>query len=169
MAAAYKSSKVGAVLRTLQKQGVLQPSEARKGEDVILAYDLDALEAGFRSLTEAFPAHFLHCYAMKAAPMGFIVEKAIQAGLGIEAASILEVENALLHGCQPANIVFDSPAKTFRELDYALSLGIHINANTFEEIDRIASILSEPTPSHAPPRYPPSVGLRINPLVGRGL
>ncbi|EKU21495.1 lysine ornithine decarboxylase, partial [Nannochloropsis gaditana CCMP526] len=97
MAAAYKSSKVGAVLRTLQKQGVLQPSEARKGEDVILAYDLDALEAGFRSLTEAFPAHFLHCYAMKAAPMGFIVEKAIQAGLGIEAASILEVENALLH------------------------------------------------------------------------
>jgi len=164
--AAYDSSQVPTVLQALRAQGILQPSEARAGEDVVIAYDLDALHTGFDSLVQAFPPHFLHCYAIKAAPMGFILQAAIQAGLGLEAASILEVENALLHGCPPGKIVFDSPAKTYRELDFALSKGIHINANTLEELDRIAFILSSSSsPSSFPP---PSIGLRINPLVGAG-
>ncbi len=163
--AAYDSSQVPTVLQALRAQGILQPSKARAGEDVVIAYDLDALHTGFDSLVQAFPLHFLHCYAIKAAPMGFILQAAIQAGLGLEAASILEVGNALLHGCPPEKIVFDSPAKTYKELDFALSKGIHINANTLEELDRIASILSATSSSTFPP---PSIGLRINPLVGAG-
>jgi len=165
--AAYNSSQVPSVLKALRAQGILQPSEARAGEDVVIAYDLDALHTGFDRLVQAFPPHFLHCYAIKAAPMGFILQAAIHAGLGLEAASILEVENALLHGCPPEKIVFDSPAKTYKELDFALSKGIHINANTLEELDRIASILSSSSSSSSS-FPPPSVGLRINPLVGAG-
>ncbi|GAB5036217.1 diaminopimelate decarboxylase [Nannochloropsis oceanica] len=163
--AAYDSRQVQIVLQSLRAQGILQPSKARAGEDVVIAYDLDALHTGFDSLVKAFPLHFLHCYAIKAAPMGFILQAAIRAGLGLEAASILEVESALFHGCPPEKIVFDSPAKTYKELDFALSKGIHINANTLEELDRIASILSATSSSTFPP---PSIGLRINPLVGAG-
>ncbi len=163
--AAYTSAQVPAVLAALQAEGVLQPSEARAGEDMLIAYDLDALRASFQGLVQAFPPHFLHCYAVKAAPMGFVIEEAVRQGMGIEAASLLEVENALAHGCPPERIVFDSPAKTYRELDFALAHGIHINANTLEELDRIASILSTGSSSS---EKPPSVGLRINPLVGAG-
>lgn len=108
--------------------------------------------------------------------MGFIIEEAVKAGLGVEAASLHEVENALAHGCPPEKIVFDSPAKTYKELDCALAHGIHINANSLEEIERIAAILAEHTHTHTPatddaaaaPPRPPSVGLRINSLVGSG-
>jgi diaminopimelate decarboxylase len=47
---------------------------------VLFVYDEDALEGGIRSLVDAFPPHFVHCYAIKAAPMQFIVEAAVRAG-----------------------------------------------------------------------------------------
>lgn len=40
-----------------------------------------------------------------------------------------------------------------------------MNANTLEELDRVAAILSS---GNKPPTRTPSVGLRINPLVGAG-
>lgn len=72
-----------------------------RGEgDSLYLFDLDALEGQMASLVAAFPEpHFRHCYAVKAAPMHFVVKAAIDAGLGIEAASLLELENGLRAGC----------------------------------------------------------------------
>lgn len=117
------------------QQRLLQPSEAQAGHDALFAYDLDALRSGFQSLVHAFPSHFLHCYAgklkesidrlirlrtppsdqhntthtpiaVKAAPMAFVVREAVAAGLGVEAASLLEVQGALAAGCRGGKISF---------------------------------------------------------------
>jgi diaminopimelate decarboxylase len=56
------------------------PSEEGAGGDALFVFDLDALENGMRSLVDAFPAHFMHCYAVKAAPMHFIVQTAARLG-----------------------------------------------------------------------------------------
>lgn len=45
------------------RQRLLQPSEAQSPHDALFVYDMDALRGGFRSLVDAFPCHFLHCYA----------------------------------------------------------------------------------------------------------
>lgn len=42
-----------------------------------------------------------------------------------------------------------------------------MNANTLEELDRVAALLAS-RPSGTTPHKPPSVGLRVNPLVGAG-
>lgn len=48
---------------------------------------------------------------------------AVHHGLGLEAASLAELEMCVRSGCAKDKIVFDSPAKTLDELSYALKLG----------------------------------------------
>ncbi|MFJ5897491.1 hypothetical protein ACIQFZ_18840 [Streptomyces sp. NPDC093064] len=45
-------------------------------------------------------------------------------------------------GFEPAHIVFDSPAKTRAELVRALSLGVAVNADNFQELSRLDEILA---------------------------
>ena len=65
-------------------------------------------------------------------------------------------------GCPPDRIVFDSPVKTSDELRAALSLGVMINVDNFDELDRLASILGDRSDVAS------SIGLRVNPQVGVG-
>ena len=163
--------------------------------------------------------------------MAFVVREAVAAGLGVEAASLLEVKGALAAGCRGGKKNFIAPPINASGIpidhrhthhsthvdDLAQSIklqtassstrpprrtaswsllsvrsfgviythkyiyiniyiplpqiythtahGIHVNANTLEELDRVASILARLQPSHGPV---PSIGLRINPLVGAG-
>ena len=57
--------------------------------------------------------------------------------------------------------MFDSPAKTIGEIEFCLGKGIHLNANGFEELDRIAGLID--SGSHRS-----NVGLRINPEISSG-
>lgn len=84
-------------------------------------------------------------------------------GLGLEAASLAELEMCVLSGCEMGKIVFDSPAKTKEELIYALDLGVRINADNEDEVRRIGALIAErPHPTAS------LVGLRVNPLIGSG-
>ena len=69
-------------------------------------------------------------------------------------------------GCPPEKIVFDSPCKTVAEIQFAITHGIHINANSISEFYKIRDVLS--SVSIETGGRPASIGLRINPLVGEG-
>jgi len=130
-------------------------------DTAILFYDLSFLEQRVRDLQSLFPPNTLHAIAIKANPLAKVLERVCQWGAGAEAASLPEIHLALNAGFPPKKIVFDSPVKTRAEIEFALNLGIHINADSLEELDRIAAALNGAKPKG-------TVGVRINPQVGTG-
>jgi len=134
---------------------------ALAGEDAVVIIDLDMLSRNVGRLRNSFPENALHAVAVKANPLMAVLKFLRQLGLGAEVASLSELHLALAAGYEPQRIVFDSPAKTVAEIEFALRTGVHINADNFAELARIADILArEPSSS--------TIGLRLNPQVGRG-
>ncbi|CAN0544934.1 unnamed protein product [Ectocarpus sp. 12 AP-2014] len=150
----------GDVNGTLSK-GV--PSLPREPDNSAVVFDVDALRAAFAAAKQAFPPHWNHCVAVKSCPLSVVVQEAVRAGLGIEAASFVELYMGLALGCPADLAAFDSPAKTDGELEMALARGVLINANSLVELDRIDAIIKrQGCPTSA------RVGIRLNPLVGAG-
>ena len=48
-----------------------------------------------------------------------------------------EVMLALAAGCPAERIIYDSPAKSTTDIREALDLGVHINADSLDELHRI--------------------------------
>ena len=139
--------------------------------DCFALYDMEAVVGTAKSLQFAFqsqlvdsPTQFIHCFAMKSCPLYYICKLYVDLGLGMECASIAEVQQAIRVGCAPNRIVFDSPCKTEAELLFSLQNRVHINANSFRELDVIASIIEQ----HKISFNDLSIGVRVNPLVGEG-
>lgn len=130
-------------------------------DTAIIFQDLSLLEERIAELTRLFPATTLHAIAIKANPLLKILRKINELGVGLEAATLPELHLAARAGFSPAKIVFDSPAKTTQELAFALDMGVHINADSLSDLDRIGKILKD-----APPKG--TIGVRINPQVGTG-
>lgn len=82
-------------------------------------------------------------------------------GMGCEVASLPE----LLHAVKifgPSKIVFDSPAKTRKDIEIAIEKGVILNADNLQEIEVIAKVLQGKSSQNV------QVGLRINPQTGAG-
>lgn len=125
----------------------------------VVVHDLDLLECRFAELVATMPANALHAVAIKANPMIEVLRVLVDAGAGLEAASIEEVHVALATGCRPDRIVFDSPAKTVDELAETMRLGLTINVDNVDELRRALQL----------PRHPDTrLGVRIIPDVGAG-
>jgi len=142
--------------RALKHTDLIQPDDT-----AILFYDQSFIEARIKNLQAVFPANTLHAIAVKANPLSANMVKLKALGTGVEVASLPELYMAEKAGFLPENIVFDSPCKTNAEIEYALKLGVYINADSFAELDRIAERLKS-IPSQS------KIGLRINPQVGSG-
>jgi diaminopimelate decarboxylase len=134
--------------------------------DSVLAA-VDALHMAFR---DAFPdslpgpAPVQHTFAAKACGLVPVLRLLAEAGMGCEVASPGELEQALAAGFTPDRLVFDSPAKTVAELEFALRHGVAINLDNFQELDRVDRLLAGS--GRAEPAGP--VGIRVNPQVGSG-
>lgn len=124
-------------------------------------YDLDFLEERVQDLIHLFPKNSLHAIAVKANPLLRILEKLTTLRLGSEAASLPELHLSLEAGFSPDTIVFDSPCKTEEELRFAMGKGVHINADSLDELERIDKLLKEI-------KSKSTFGIRINPQVGTG-
>ena len=144
---------------------------------VLILYDLDCLTAAFESVISSFghghtSQSFLHCYAIKSCPLSYVLHMAVQSGLGLEAASYVEMVQALRCGCPANKVVFDSPCKTREEIDFAIRQGITVNANSFGEVEKIKKVYASIEADQASISFSSSrlgsVGIRINPLVGEG-
>lgn len=142
--------------RALQQDGLIDEDDT-----AIIFYDLSFLEKRINDLIGLFPESTLHAIAVKANPLAKILKKIKKLGVGLESATLPELYLAERAGFSHDKIVFDSPVKTTRELEHALKLGVHINADSLLELERIERILKkQPTRS--------SIGVRINPQVGTG-
>ncbi|MFF3446889.1 diaminopimelate decarboxylase [Streptomyces sp. NPDC002667] len=147
------------ILRAAVQEKLLEP------ETALLAgfIDLDGVDETVTSLHRAFPdsLRVLHAFAAKANCLVPVLEELRRNGMGCEVASAGELAQALEAGFEPEHIVFDSPAKTRAELERALSLGIAVNADSFQELSRLDEIL-------ATRRSRSRIGVRINPQIGAG-
>ncbi|MFD0359313.1 diaminopimelate decarboxylase, partial [Streptomyces sp. NPDC127110] len=148
-------------VRAAVEQGLLDR------EPVVCLLDVAGIRASAATLTEAFAAAVapgtpvLHTFAVKAAPLVPVLRLLDACGLGCEAASPGELALARAAGIPAERTVLDSPAKTAAELRGALALGIAVNADNRQELERLDALVAA-----APTRSP--VGLRINPQTGAG-
>ncbi|MET9609084.1 diaminopimelate decarboxylase [Streptomyces sp. NPDC006512] len=136
-------------------------------EPLVCLLDVAGIRASAAALTGAFAAAVapgtpvLHAFAVKAAPLVPVLRLLRDAGIGCEVASPGELALARAAGVRPADTVLDSPAKTEAELREALALGIAVNADNRQELERLDALAA--TAGALPP-----VGLRINPQTGAG-
>lgn len=147
------------ILRAAIDDGLLHPEHAPLAAFV----DWGRLNLNVQHLMHAFPAHIstLHAFAVKANSLVPVLTKLREFGMGAEVASNGELAAALEAGFAPERIVFDSPAKSWQELRRALALGVSLNIDNFQELERVQQILSE-APSTS------EIGIRLNPQVGAG-
>ncbi|WP_326582307.1 diaminopimelate decarboxylase [Streptomyces sp. NBC_00481] len=149
-------------VRAAVEQGLLGP-----GNPVVALLDVTGIRASAAALRRAFDAvtapgtPVLHAFAVKATPLVPVLRLLREAGIGAEVASAGELALARAAGVPPKRTVLDSPAKTPAELREALALGIAVNADNPQELDRIDALVRSATT-----RSP--LGIRVNPQVGGG-
>lgn len=140
----------------LKDETVIGPDDT-----AVLFYNLSSIEERINGIKKIFPQTALHAIAVKANPLTKNLSKINATGVGAEVASFPELHLAEMAGFTPETIVFDSPCKTKAEIEYALKTGVHLNADSFDELDRIAQILKTIQSKSI-------IGLRVNPQVGSG-
>ena len=144
-----------AIIQSAKTSGLL------RGASSAIFHHLGLMRDRIAELRASFPKNSLHTVAIKANPVVEILREIVKMDVGLEAASIEEVALAIVAGCPAERIVFDSPAKTVSEIRQALEWGVHLNANSFDELERVAAAQKLLKSSSC-------VGLRVNTAVGRG-
>ncbi|MZD55187.1 diaminopimelate decarboxylase [Streptomyces sp. SID5606] len=152
----------GAV-RAAVEQGLLGPDVPIVGLlDVAgIRESAAALRVAFEAVT-APGTPVLHAFAVKATPLVPVLRLLHEEGIGVEVASPGELALARAAGVPAERTVLDSPAKTPAELREALELGIAVNADNPQELERLDALVKA-LPDTASP-----LGIRVNPQVGGG-
>ncbi|OIK07342.1 diaminopimelate decarboxylase [Streptomyces monashensis] len=149
-------------VRAAVEQGLLGPDAA-----VVGLLDVTGIRRSAAALRAAFDTAVppgtpvLHAFAVKATPLVPVLRLLHEAGLGAEVASPGELALARAAGVPAGRTVLDAPAKTPAELREALALGIAVNADNPQELDRLDALVH--TGSTRSP-----LGLRVNPQLGGG-
>ncbi|MFC5805529.1 diaminopimelate decarboxylase [Streptomyces formicae] len=137
-----------------------------EAEPVTALLDIDGIRASAAALTAAFrevgDAPVLHAFAVKAAPLVPVLRLLDSEGIGAEVASPGELALARAAGVPPERTVLDSPAKTLAELREALALGIAVNADNPQELERIDALVKAGAAGGS------QLGLRVNAQIGAG-
>lgn len=153
------SARRARILRGALSEGLLHAENA----PLAAFLDWDRLELNVARLHKAFPSHLdtLHAFAVKANPLVPVLSRLAGFGMGAEVASEGELHAALSAGIDPSRLVFDSPAKSWAELRQALHLGVALNIDNFQELERVGKIIDESGSES-------EIGIRINPQIGAG-
>lgn len=159
---AARAARRDEAVRAAVEQGLLDPDHPVVGLLDVAGIRESAAElrAAFEGVT-APGTPVLHAFAVKAAPLVPVLRLLREAGLGAEVASPGELALAVAAGLPPERTVLDSPAKTPAELREALALGIAVNVDNAQELDRVDALMGS-----AASRSP--VGIRVNPQLGGG-
>ncbi|WP_410635596.1 diaminopimelate decarboxylase [Amycolatopsis sp. cmx-4-83] len=124
--------------------------------------DLAAIREAVEDLTKAFAplGRVQHTVAAKACGLAPLLRYLGDLGVDAEVASPGETAVAEAAGIRGSRLVLDSPAKTTAELAHALAEGTAVNADNFQELARLDTLVGTARRS--------VLGLRINPQVGAG-
>ena len=144
------------IMQAAVQQGLLNEKHLLSG-----FLDIEGITQTVASLKNAFGKNCLHTFAAKANCLQQVLSLLRVQGMGCEVASPGELHQALGAGFPPNMIVFDSPAKTQWEIDYALERGIALNIDNFQEFERVCQALAARSSTSL-------IGFRINPQVGVG-
>jgi len=126
---------------------------AREGTP-LFAYSLAAAETQYRSLREALPPRVRLAYAMKANPHPRLLRLFADLGASFDCASAGEL--ARVADLAPGRILYAGPGKRTAELDLALSLGVRVQAEGWEDLERLERLAPGPV----------AVNLRVHPGSG---
>lgn len=165
--AAHDTPRDAASRRDLAVRAAVEQGLVDEDSPLVCLLDVAGIRASAAALTSAFAAAVapgtpvLHAFAVKAAPLVPVLRLLADAGIGCEVASPGELALARAAGVAPERTVLDSPAKTTAELREALALGIAVNADNRQELERLDALVAS-----APTRSP--IGVRINPQTGAG-
>ncbi|MFE3633045.1 diaminopimelate decarboxylase [Streptomyces sp. NPDC059168] len=149
-------------VRGAVEQGLLGPDAA-----VVGLLDVTGIRESAAALRAAFDAvaapgtPVLHAFAVKACPLVPVLRLLHAEGIGAEVASPGELALARAAGLPHRDTVLDSPAKTPAELREALALGVAVNADNPQELERLDSLVGADAV-----RSP--LGIRVNPQIGGG-
>ena len=138
---------------------------AREHGTPLFVYDLLRIEEQARSLVDAFErvgAPFRLRLALKAQREPEVLAFVRSLGfIGLDVCSPREVDHALEHGWEPAEISFTGTNLSEHDLNAIVPTGVHVNLDLLSQLDRFGR------------RAPGSnVGIRVNPRTGassRGL
>ncbi|GAB2763136.1 diaminopimelate decarboxylase [Streptomyces bullii] len=159
---AERAARRDQAVRAAVEQGLLGPDTP-----IVGLLDVTGIRETAAELRAAFDAvtapgtPVLHAFAVKATPLVPVLRLLRAEGVGAEVASPGELALARAAGVPPAMTVLDSPAKTPAELREALALGIAVNADNPQELERIDGLMRSGV-SRSP------LGIRVNPQVGAG-
>jgi len=118
-------------------------------------YHLGLLNERLEDIRNYYPNDALHAVAIKTNNLPGVLENIVAKGCGLEAASFEEVLLAVKAQCPTDKIVFDSPVKTQKEIDYCDSKlhNLRINANSFHELKKLKKCNNL------------VIGIRVNPMI----
>ncbi|WP_086559343.1 diaminopimelate decarboxylase [Streptomyces africanus] len=160
--AAGRAARRDEAVRAAVEQGLLGP-----GSPIVGLLDVTGIRESAAELRAAFDAvvapgtPVLHAFAVKATPLVPVLRLLREEGVGAEVASPGELALARAAGLGPEMTVLDSPAKTPGELREALALGVAVNADNPQELERIDGLMRS-SRSRSP------LGIRVNPQIGGG-
>ncbi len=147
------------MISTTDISKVIAQSQGQVNEQdtsLIVAH-LPSLNRRLAFLSDSFSEETLHAIAIKTNPHPQMLKHIVDLGYCLEAASIEEINMAIAAGCPADKIIFDSPVKTRREIEFVSGMtGMLVNVNSLGELDRFPT---NPTCI---------VGIRVNPQVHTG-
>lgn len=135
------------------------------------AYDLDQLhERASRFLAAFAPRRPLVAYALKANPLRALTAPLAALGLGVDAASLGELEIAAAGGFGPERRVLNGNGKTPEEIEWAARQGVFaVNADHVAELDALDRAAAEAgRPLRAALRVNPGIAAPTHPHVATG-
>ncbi len=147
--------------KSLALQAAIEQGLLHESQPHIALVNIEGINQTVEALKAAFPDSTRHCFAVKANPYRKILKVLKKAGVGAEVASATELELVIKAKFPTQQIIFDAPVKTSQDINRALSLGIDLNIDNFQELERIESWFEENTSTS-------NIGFRINPQIGSG-
>ncbi|GLH67622.1 diaminopimelate decarboxylase family protein [Geothrix edaphica] len=117
------------------------------------AYSGAVATAGFRALRAVLPSRVRIAYAVKANPHADLLRCFAGLGASFDCASIGELERVEALGLPAGRTFFAGPGKRASELQKALSMGVRVQAEGFEDLARLDALATRET----------AVNLRVHP------
>lgn len=125
----------------------------------LFIYDQSVMRTQYARLRAALPDEFEIYYSVKANPNREVIRQFLDAGCGLEIASVGEYHHARAVGCPPGKVIFAGPGKLVSELECVLESGIgELHAESLLELDRIAAISKKLG-------RPADISIRVNPTA----
>jgi diaminopimelate decarboxylase len=155
----------------LHCDGVPLSVAAERHGTPLYVYSRAAIEDAWAGYARAFaPARHLVHYALKANPARALLRLLAGLGAGADVVSGGELRAALAAGFAAAKTVFSGVGKTDAELALAIETGVGVNAESEDEIERLAGLAERASRRvRLALRVNPDIAIASHPYIATGL